>query len=188
MQSILYTKNRRRRFLRTAAAGAVCAMTVCVLTGCGISGERGYTQEEPGNLAKLEIYEAGSDTLIKTVEDEEILYGYNQSFSISGEDKDSYAAGKSAPEYSESEEGALKERAEEAEETYHIMVYKHPAAKFGAKEPVKILTMTLYENTNIVKIAVMQDAVKSMPLPEELLTFYCEMSEEESAFYESVLP
>ena len=59
------------------------ALTAFALTGCGLSEENGYTREELGNLAKMEIYEAGSDTLLKTIEDEETLYRFNQMIQIS---------------------------------------------------------------------------------------------------------
>lgn len=151
----------------------ICALTVLLLTGCGTSGNR-YTKEELGNLARLEIYEAGSDELLQTIEDEETLYQYNQAGAAS---EDAYTAAK---------ENELKESAEEAGEMYYIVAYKYPAAKFGDKEPEKNTTLTLFQDTNVAKMVVDKRNVKNMPLPEELLTFYYEMSEEESTFYESL--
>ena len=75
----------------------------------------------------------------------------------------------------------------EAEETYHIIVYKRPVAKFGDKEPVKIFTVTLYENTDVAKMTVVDESINAFPIPEEFLTFYYEMSKEESDFYASLI-
>ena len=81
----------------------------------------------------------------------------------------------------------LKEKVKEAQETYHISIYKRPVAKFGDKEPVKTLTVTLYENTDIVKIKVLDESNITFFIPEESLTFYYEMSTEESDFYASLI-
>lgn len=162
---------------------AACVLAVCTLTGCGLSGENGYTREELNNLAKLEIYEAESDALLITIEDEETLYRYNQLFSASmnGEDLTEWEA--ETENYYESGEGELEEM---AKEMYSIVVYKYPAAKFGDKEPVKFLTMTLYEDTDIARIIVAEESIKIISLPEEFLTVHYRMSEEESEFYESL--
>lgn len=166
---------------------AASALTVCALTGCALSEESGYTREDLDNLAKLEVYEAGSDTLLKTIEDEETLYRYNQLFSMTMTgDEDDFAEWETERESCyEQGEGELEEKPEE-EETHLIAVYKYPVAKFGDKEPVKMLTMTLYENTDIVKITVSDDSIKMFSLPEDFLTFYYRMSEEEREFYASL--
>ncbi len=169
------------------------ALTIFALTGCGLSEESGYTREELDNLAKLEIYEADSDTLIRAIEDEETLYRFNQVFQVSqvsGDDSDSedaYIEWESALEDYGMGTEEPKEPLKDAREIYDIVVYKHPVAKFGDKEPVKFLTMTLYENTDIVRIVVADESIKIFSLPEEFLTFYYRMSEEESEFYVSLL-
>ena len=170
------------------SALAVIALTISALTGCSISDGGGYTREELGNLAKLEIYEADSDTLIRAIEDEETLYRFNQVFQVSqvsGDDSDSedaYIEWESAPEDYGMGTEEPKELLKDARKTYDIVIYKHPVAKFGDKEPVKFLTMTLYENTDIVRIVVADESIKIFSLPEEFLTFYYEMSEEEREF------
>lgn len=169
---------------KESIAFAGCVLAACLLLGCGASQDRKYTEEEWDNLAKLEIYEAGSDTPLKTIEDEEILYQYNQIFSRSGDDGDDFAEWEPEFDDYESEEGEWKEeKPADEQETYRIVVYKYPVAKFWDKEPVKLLTTTLYENTDIVRITVADTAIKSFSLPEEFLTFYYEMSEEEREFY-----
>lgn len=156
----------------------LCIFTGILLTGCSIfTTDKGYTREELDNLAKLEVYEAGSDKLLRTIEDEEILYQYNQAA------KDSVYV---FAEDWEQKEKDLREGAENAGASYYIVAYKYPAAKFGNKEPKKYTTIMLYQDTNVAKMVLDAGNVKSIALPEELLTFYYEMSEEESAFYESL--
>lgn len=155
---------------------AFCMAAGVLLTGCGLSREDGYTREDLQNTAKLELYEAGSGKLLKTIEDEETLYQYIQAAEFS---EDGYEA---------ETEKERKETAENAGETYHLVVYKYPAAKFGNKAPEENCRITLYQDVNIAKMVVKDTVVKNIALPEELLTFYYEMSEEEQAFYESLVP
>lgn len=75
---------------------------------------------------------------------------------------------------------------DEAKEQYDLISYKYPVARFGGKELEKNTTITLYENTNIVKMTVAEEAIKSLSIPEEFLTFYYELSEEEINFFRSL--
>lgn len=151
------------------------ALAMCTLAGCAVSEESGYFREGSYDPVKLEIYEAESGELQKTVEEEETLYQFNQLFEVSGEELET------GTEHYEA--GMVKEE----EETYHIIVYKRPVAKFGDKEPVKIFTVTLYENTDVAKMTVVDESINAFPIPEEFLTFYYEMSKEESDFYASLI-
>lgn len=187
MKSVWKKESTMKNIMRMAASFWGCVLAACLLVGCGVSQDRKYTEEELDNLAKLEIYEAGSDTPLKTIEDEETLYQYNQIFSRSGDDGDDFAEWEPEFDDYEPEEGEWKENPPDEQETYRIVAYKHPVAKFGDKEPVKFLTTTLYENTDIVKIMVADTAIKSFSLPEEFLTFYYEMSEEDREFYDSLI-
>lgn len=157
----------------------LCAFMGILLTGCSVfTTDKGYTREELNNLARLEVYEAGSDKLLRTIEDEETLYQYNQAGMSSVNDFEADW---------EEEEKDLKEAAENAGASYYIMAYKYPVAKFGNKKPEKYTTITLYQDTNVAKMVLDAGNVKSISLPEEFLTFYYEMSEEESLFWESLL-
>ena len=166
------------RYVRGGKFGmllAGMALAVCTLAGCAVSEESGYFREGSYDPVKLEIYEAESGELQKTVEEEETLYQFNQLFEVSGEELET------GTEHYEA--GMVKE----AEETYHIIVYKRPVAKFGDKEPVKIFTVTLYENTDVAKMTVVDESINAFHIPEEFLTFYYEMSKEESDFYASLI-
>lgn len=150
------------------------ALVLCILTGCSARQDKKYSREELDNLAKIEIYSAKDNELIKTIEDEETLYQYNQNgfYDISAME-----------EHQEEAEKNL----EGAEEQYHFVSYKYPAAKFGSREPEKTVTLTFYENSNTVKMTVSEEAVKNISLPQEFLTFYYEISEEEMEFYYSLV-
>lgn len=172
---------------KTKEAGRPVRMALCMaagvlLSGCGFSREDGYTREELQNLARLEVYEAGSNTLLKTVEDEETLYRYLQAEVFSGDAFES----ESEKELKETPE--IPETPESADEAYYLVAYKYPAAKFGEQEPKKKYTTVLYQDTDIAKLVLEDEILKNIALPGELLTFYYKMSEEEQNFYESLLP
>lgn len=175
---------------RAVCLSIVCGMAVTFLAGCGNGARKGYTREELDNLARLELYEAGSDMLLQTIEDEETLYRYCQARAAS-EDAYEYEAEESLKETAESAETAgtteSAETAESAGASYYLAVYQYPAAKFGDKTPKKIYTITLYQDTNIAKMVVEDEVIKMITLPEEFLTFYYKMSDTEREFYESLL-
>ncbi len=173
-----YVKKAVRWIARSAAVPAGIVLTGFILAGCGVSEGSKYTPEET-DVAKLEVYEAGSDTLLKTIEDEETLYRFDQVSWVSGDDDTEWESEPACPE-------ELKETVKNIRETYDIVVHKDSVAKFGNKKPVKILTITLYENTNIARILVAEDAAKNFSMLEEYLTFYYEMPEQESEFYASL--
>jgi len=148
------------------------ALTVFLCTGCGSSRSREYTEEELGGFVKIEVYSAGDGELLNTVEDEESIYQFNHI---------------SVGDYgSEEHQEELKEKQQEEEARYLFAAYKSPAAKIGGKEPEKVFTLTVYENSNIVKMQVSEGSIKNMSLPEEFLTFYYEIPEEDLEFYYSM--
>lgn len=146
---------------------------LCICTGCSAGQGQKYTREELDNLAEIKIYSAEDHELIKTISDEEQLYQYNQCMLF--EDSDI-----------EERQDELEKDLNEAKEQYDLISYKYPAARFGGKELEENTTITLYENTNIVKMTVAEEAIKSLSIPEEFLTFYYELSEEEINFFRSL--
>lgn len=58
---------------------------------------------------------------------------------------------------------------------------------YGAKELEENTTITLYEDTNIIKMTVAGESIKGFSVPEEFLTFYYEISEEDMNFYHSLV-
>ena len=68
-----------------------------------------------------------------------------------------------------------------------MISYKYPVARFGKKELEENITITLYEDTNIIKMVVAGESIKAFSIPEEYLTFYYEVSEEDMNFYCSLV-
>ena len=147
---------------------------LCICAGCSAQQGRKYTIEDLDNLAEIKIYSAENNELIKTISDEEQLYQYNQ-YSLF-DDSDI-----------EERQDELEKNLEGAKEQYYLISYKYPVARFGEKELEENTTITLYENTNIIKMAVAEESIKAFSIPEEFLTFYYELSEEEINFYHSLV-
>lgn len=144
-----------------------------ICTGCSAQQGEKYTIEDLDNLAEIRIYSAENNELIKTISDEEQLYQYNQYSLFDDSDIE------------ECQE-ELEKNLEGAKEKYSLISYKYPVARFGEKELEENITITLYENTNIVKMTVAEESIKGLSIPEEFLNFYYELSEEEINFYRSL--
>lgn len=87
----------------------------------------------------------------------------------------------------EERQDELKRDLEGVKEQYYLIAYKYPVARFGAKELEENTTITLYEDTHIIKMTVAEESIKAFSIPEEFLTFYYELSEEEINFYHSLV-
>lgn len=153
--------------------GILLVAGLCICAGCSAGQGGKYTPEELDNLAEIRIYAAKNNELIKTISDEEQLYQFNQCSIFEGTD------------IVERQE-ELKRDLEGAEEQYELTAYKYPAARFGRKEPVENMTITLYEDSDIIKMTVAEESIKAFSVPEEFLTFYYEAPEEEMEFYRSL--
>lgn len=163
----------------------LCSILLC--TSCATrtgTADAGYTAEELDNLAELELYLPGEDTPAKVIRDEKILYQYNHCASSCDEASDT-----------EERQEELEETVEGAAEKFRIVSYKFPVSRVHKKELIKNMTVTVYEDTldsqknaqNIIKTEISEESVKGIPVPAEFLTFYSEISEEEMAFYHSLL-
>lgn len=146
---------------------------LCICTGCSMHQDGKYTLQELDNLAQIEIYSAETNELLKVVSDEEMLYQYNQcSFDSS---------------YSEEHQEELEKVIEGVKEEYYINSYKYPVSRFGSKDLVKNTTITIYENSNVVKMTVSDERIKGSFIPQEFLIFYYEMSDKDMEFYDSLI-
>ncbi len=150
--------------------GVLFLMGSYVLSGCGTHRDKEYTKEDLGNIAKIEVYSAENDELIKTIDDEESIYQYNKCISFDDSDIEEH-------------QEELKESAEDAKEEYYFVSYKYSAAKFGGEETEKNTTVTIYENSNTVKMTAAEESVKGAFVPQEFLEFYYEVSDEDMEFY-----
>lgn len=170
----------KRSGKRDMKIGILFVLGIWICTGCSVKQEGNYTLEELDNLAEIRIYDAENDELIKTINEDEQLYQYNQCLPLADEvaDEDTYM---------EERQREWKEELEDAKAQYYLTTYKYPVSRFGKKELEKNTTITLYEDKNIIKMTVSEESIKAFSLPEELLTFYYELSEEELDFYHSLL-
>lgn len=169
MKNMVGKMNRKNKI----KTGILAVLVLGICAGCSAGQGEKYTREELDNLAEIRIYSAENNELIKTISDEEQLYQYNQRSLFDDSDL-------------VERQDELKKELEGAEEQYYLSAYKYPAARFGAKEPEENHTITLYENSNIIKMTVADGVIKSFSVPEEFLTFYYEMPEEEMEFFLSL--
>lgn len=153
--------------------GLLLVLGLCICTGCSAQPGEKYTAEELDNLAEIRIYSAENNELIKTISDEDQLYQYNQYLLLDDSDV-------------EERQSELEEKLEGAKEQYDLISYKYPAAHFGEKELEKNTTITLYENTNIIRLTVAEESIKGASIPEEFLVFYYELSADGIDFYRSL--
>ena len=153
--------------------GMMLVLGLCICAGCSAQQERKYTLEDLNNLAEIQIRSAEDNEPIKTISDEEQLYQYIQCSLWSDLDVE--------------EQDELKKCLEGAKEQYYLVSYKYPVARFGSNELEKNNTITLYEDTNIIKITAAEESIKAFSFPEEFLTFYYEATEEEMNFYRSLV-
>ena len=154
--------------------GILLVFALCILAGCSAQQGGKYTIEELDNLAEIRIYSADNNELIKTISNEEQLYRYNQCSHF--DDSDIVER-----------QDELEKKLEGATEQYYLISYKYPVARFGKKDLEENITITLYENTNIIKWTAAGESIKSFSVPEEFLTFYYEISEEDMNFYRSLV-
>ena len=146
---------------------------LCICAGCSTQRGGKYTREDLDNLAEIRVYSAEDHELIKTISDEEQLYQFNQCSIFDESDI-------------EERQEELEQELEGAKEQYDLVAYKYPVVRFGKKELEENTTITLYEDINIIKMTVADESIKAFSIPEEFLTFYYELSEEEINYYRSL--
>ena len=154
-------------------AGIILSFVLRICAGCSNRQDEKYTVEDLGGLAEIRIFSAEDNELIKTISDEEQLYQYNQHLNFDTSDI-------------EERQNELKKDLNGANEQYRFVAYKRPVARFGDDEPEENFTITLYEDTDIAKMTVSDESIKAFSVPEELLAFYFEISDEEIKFLTSL--
>ena len=153
--------------------GILFVLGLCILAGCSARQEGKYTREDLDNLAEIRIYSADNNELVQTINNEEQLYQYNQCLLFDDSDI-------------AERQDELKKELDGATEQYYLISYKYPVARFGKKDLEENITITLYEDTNIIKMVVSGESIKAFPISEEFLTFYYEIPEEGLSFYRSL--
>ncbi len=147
----------------------IALLGICTYSNIFQKGEKNANN----NLAKVEIYSANDNELLKVISDKKILENYNNNFSF-------------YEDYEENQD-SLKDSVHNLKEQYKFVSYKAPVAKYGSKELEENTIITLFENSNIIKMTVSNDSIKSFSLPEEFLTFYYNISNEDLQFFYSLI-
>lgn len=145
----------------------LCLIVISVLTGC--NAERGTTVKDLQRLSMLEIYSSDGE-LVSVIEDTNILHQFN--------DLD-YTGTSNDTDFSQTE---LKNAAEGLSTLYTIISYKSSAAVLNSGTLEKLMETTIYESSNIIKEQVAPGNIKGFSIPEDYLSFYISVSEEDMDF------
>lgn len=143
-------------------------LSAMALTGCGAKqgDDKGNVQE----LAQLEIY-AGDGQLINTISDEEVLRQFSSCLSYTD-----------IPVDTDSAQDELANAVGNLTEVCTIVIYKAPVAVFNNGALEKLMELTVYEDSNIVKEQIVPESIKAYSIPKEFLVFYSTVSDEEKDF------
>lgn len=126
-------------------------------------------EEDTYKLAKVEVYSAKDNRLIKTIDDSELLSRLSEENEIA-----------------EDEDKLMQSTPESGIPLYNFVAYKVPAAIITDQKAEKIFTITIFENSNLIRTEVASEAIKAFPIPSQYLTFYEEVSKEKINFFLSL--
>ncbi|MBD5393608.1 MAG: hypothetical protein HDR71_04925 [Lachnospiraceae bacterium] len=143
-------------------------LAVMWIGGCSWENHRNE-EEDLQRLVRLQVYSADDNTLINTVEEKELLIRFNK---WTGSDFS----------YSEEAQERLKQEAENSGASYYIVSFNSPAAKINDGTLEKGITITVFKDSNIIEMLVDPGNIKNFKIPEEFLTFYDEISDEDMEF------
>lgn len=152
----------------------ILSLIIAILSACSsgtTDNNREYTSQKLQHLCRIEIYSAEDDTLINTIEDSDMLSQFNELNVVS--------------DFTDNEE-EIKNALKDSTPLYRIVTYKSPAAVYNDGELEKLYTITVYKDTNIIKMEVSEETIKSFPVPSEYLTFYEDVTDEEMEFLMSL--
>lgn len=150
-----------------------CGTDKAMLIGENEKENKQYEAEESDNPVQLEIY-SGENELLNVITQEEILYQYNQCLS---DDNSVFVE----------QQNELEKSVEGLDVEYTVISYKHPAALINDQELEKNTTITIYKDSNTIKMEVSQESIKNIRVSREFLTFYYEVSDENMEFYRSLI-
>lgn len=145
----------------------LCLILILVLTGCNT--ERDATLKDLQRLSMLEIYSSDGE-LLSVIEDTNILHQFN--------DLD-YTGTLNDADFSQTE---LKNAAEDLSPLVTIISYKSSAAVLTSGTLEKLMETTVYESSNIIKEQVVPGNIKGISVPEDYLSFYISVSDEDIDF------
>lgn len=142
------------------------------LAGCGVDrGNRGTDLQGP---SQIEVYSSDGD-LVNTILDEEILSQFNDlNYTDISSDTDA-------------EMDALESTMGDLNVICTIISYKTSVAAHNDGSLEKLMELTVYEDLNIIKEQIASETIKGGHVPEEFLTFYVTVSDEDKNFILSLM-
>ncbi len=142
------------------------------LAGCGVN--QGGRGKDLQGLSQIEIYSSDGH-LVNTVLDEEILSQFND---INYTD---------IPSDTDEEMDALESKIGDLNVICTIISYKTPAAAWHDGSLEKLMELTVYEDSNIIKEQIVPETIKGGYVPKEFLIFYVTVSDEDKNFILSLM-
>ena len=142
-------------------------LTTIGLAGCGA--DRGNRGKDLQGLSQIEVYSSDGH-LINTILDEEILSQFND---LNYTD---------IPSDTDEEMDTLESKIEDLNVICTIISYKTPVAAYNDGSLEKLMELTVYEDSNIIKEQIASETIKGGYVPKEFLTFYVTVSDEDKNF------
>ena len=142
-------------------------LTTIGLAGCGA--DRGNRGKDLQGLSQIEVYSSDGH-LINTILDEEILSQFND---LNYTD---------IPSDTDEEMDTLESKIEDLNVICTIISYKTPVAAYNDGSLEKLMELTVYEDSNIIKEQIAPETIKGGYVPKEFLTFYVTVSDEDKNF------
>lgn len=142
-------------------------LTILIMGCSAVGNDNG---ENLQRLSKIDIY-SGNGDLLNSITDESSLRQFSD------------VMGYYAMPNEETEQNDFAKSAETLPVMYNIVFYKTPASRFNDGDLEEELRITMYEDSDIVKEIISPENVKSISVPEEYLTFYFSMSDEDRVLF-----
>ena len=147
-------------------------LAVIGLAGCGE--DRDDRGKDLQGLSQIEVYSSDGH-LVNTILDEEILSQFNDlDYTDITSDTDA-------------EMEALESKIGDLNVICTIISYKTPVAANHDGSLEKLMELTVYEDSNIIKEQIAPETIKGGYVPEEFLTFYVTVSDEDKNFILSLM-
>ena len=147
-------------------------LTAIGLAGCGA--DRGNRGKDLQGLSQIEVYSSDGH-LINTILDEEILSQFND---LNYTD---------IPVDTDEEMDALESKIGDLNVICTIISYKTPVAAYNDGSLEKLMELTVYEDSNIIKEQIAPETIKGGYVPKEFLIFYVTVSDEDKNFILSLM-
>lgn len=142
-------------------------LTVMGLAGCGV--DQSDREKDLQGLSQIEIYSSDGH-LVNIILDEEILSQFNDLNYMD------------VPSDTDAEMDALESKMEDLNVLCTIVSYKTSVAAYNDGNLEKLMELTVYEDSNIIKEQIAPETIKGGYVPEEFLTFYVTVSDEDRNF------